>query len=268
MGGNAVRLGSLFGGPLLLIAMHGRWRRPVLPMVGVLVALGVWQWSPAVRDYIKQEQDPAARSEYWEPLRQYLATLPDQRRIEIPFTHSHWESAEIGEVMPLARGWLRQLDTGLHPIFYKGNLNPVTYASWLSDNAVRYVVLPTAKPDKSSYRERGLIESGLPYLKLRWRSEDFRVYEVTLPTPIVIPQGSANITLEQFGSDRLLLRVVRPGEAIVKVRWSPYWLAHGGCVEPDGDWTRVEAPREGFLEMTMRFSPERVFQRGRRCNDT
>ncbi len=45
MGGNAVRLGALFGGPLLLIAMHGRWRRPVLPMVGVLVALGVWQWS-------------------------------------------------------------------------------------------------------------------------------------------------------------------------------------------------------------------------------
>ena len=268
MGGNAVRLGALFGGPLLLIAMHGRWRRPVLPMVGVLVALGVWQWSAAVRDYVKQEQDPAARSEYWEPLRQYLATLPDQRRIEVPFTHSHWESAEIGTVVPLARGWLRQLDTGRNPIFYKGELNPVTYASWLSDNAVRYVVLPTAKPDKSSYRERGLIESGLPYLKLRWRSEDFRVYEVTLPTPIVIPQGDAHITLEQFGSDRLLLRVVKPGDAIVKVAWSPYWLAHGGCVEPAGDWTRVSAPEEGFLRMTIRFSPERVFQRGRRCNDT
>jgi hypothetical protein len=144
----------------------------------------------------------------------------------------------------------------------------VTYASWLSDNAVRYVVLPTAKPDKSSYRERGVIEGGLPYLKLRWSSENFRVYEVTLPTPIVIPQPGADIRLEQFGSDRLLLRVIDPGEAIVKVRWSPYWLAHGGCVEPDGKWTRVEAQREGFLEMTMRFSPERVFQRGRRCNDT
>ena len=44
--------------------------------------------------------------------------------------------------MPLARGWLRQLDTGRNPIFYKGELNPVTYASWLTENAVRYVALP------------------------------------------------------------------------------------------------------------------------------
>jgi hypothetical protein len=268
MGGNAVRLGALFGGPLILIVMHDRWRRPVLPLVGALLALGVWQWSPAVRDYIKQQQDPAMRSEYWEPLRQFLATLEDQRRIEIPFTHSHWESAEIGSVVPLARGWLRQLDTGRHPIFYKGDLNEVSYASWLSNNAVRYVVLPSAKPDKSSYRERGLIERGLPYLKLRWTSEDFRVYEVTLPTPLVVPEGDANITLEQFGSDELLLRVIRPGTAIVKVSWTPYWLAHGGCVEPAGKWTRVDAPKEGFLKLSTRFSPERVFSRGRRCNNT
>jgi hypothetical protein len=268
MGGNAVRLGALFGGPVLLIAMHGRWRRPVLPMVGVLAALAVWQWSPAVRDYVKQEQDPAADSEYFEPLRNYLASLPDQRRIEVPFTLSHWESAEIGNTAMLARGWLRQLDTGRHQIFYKGDLNPVTYASWLSDNAVRYVALPDVKPDKSSYRERALIESGLPYLELRWRSEHWRVFEVTLPTPIVIPQGNANITLEQFSSDRVLMRVIRPGEAIVKVRWTPYWLAHGGCVEPHDEWVKVTAPEEGLLKMTTRFSPERIFSRGKRCNDT
>jgi hypothetical protein len=268
MGGNAVRLGALFGGPLLLIAMHGRWRRPILPMVGVLAALGVWQWSPAVRDYVKQEQDPAADSEYFEPLRQFLASLPDQTRIEVPFTLSHWESAEIGGTIPLARGWLRQLDTGRHQIFYKGDLNPVTYASWLSDNAVRYVALPDVKPDKSSYRERALIESGLPFLDLRWSSENWRVYEVTLPTPIVIPQGRANITLEQLSSDRVLMRVIEPGEAIVKVRWTPYWLAHGGCVEPHDEWVKVTAPEEGLLKLTTRFSPERIFSRGKRCNDT
>ena len=144
----------------------------------------------------------------------------------------------------------------------------MTYAQWLSDNAVRYVALPTAKPDKSSYRERGLIERGLPYLKLRWSSEDFRVYEVTLPTPLVVSEGDANITLEQFGSDELLLRVIKPGSAIVKVSWTPYWLAHGGCVESAGKWTRVEAQEEGFLKLSTRFSPERVFQRGRRCNET
>ena len=54
----------------------------------------------------------------------------------------------------------------------------LTYASWLAENAVRYVALPSAKPDKSSYAERALIERGLPYLRLRWRSDDWRVYEV------------------------------------------------------------------------------------------
>ena len=31
--------------------------------------------------------------------------------------------------------------------------------------------------------------------------------------------------LEQLGSDELLLDVKRPGEAIVRVRWTPYWFA-------------------------------------------
>ena len=82
---------------------------------------------------------------------------------------------------------------GLNPIFYKGHLTPLTYASWLADNAVRYVALPSAKPDKSSYGERALIEKGLPYLRLRWKSDDWRVYEVLLPAPLVIPQGDARI---------------------------------------------------------------------------
>ena len=230
-------------------------------------ALAFWQWSPAVRDVIKYIEDPAAKSNYFEPLRQFLATLPDQRRIEIPFTRSHWEGAEIALETPLARGWLRQLDTGRNPIFYGGPVTRLTYASWLAENAVRYVALPSAKPDKSSYAERALIERGLPYLRLRWRSDDWRVYEVLLPTPFVISQKKANIVLEQLGSDELLLDVKRPGEAIVRVRWTPYWFAEGACVEPYGNWTRVIAPKVGFVHMSTRFSPERLFSRGRRCDD-
>jgi hypothetical protein len=272
MGGNAVRLGALFGGPVLLCALWGRpimrklWAVPLLA-VG-FAALAFWQWSPAVRDVIKYLEDPAAKSDYFEPLRAFLTTLPDQRRVEIPFTRSHWEGAEVAMHVPLARGWLRQLDTGLHPIFYKGDISRLTYASWLADNAVRYVALPSAKPDKSSYRERALIEKGLPYLRLRWKSREWRVYEVLLPAPIVIPQGDANIVLEQMQPDELLLDVKTPGEAIVKVRWTPYWYAsNGACVEPNGDWTRVIAEEEGFVRLSTRFAPERLFSRGRRCDD-
>ena len=273
MGGNAVRLGALFGGPVLLCALWGRpimrklWAVPLLA-VG-FAALAFWQWSPAVRDVIKYIEDPAAKSDYFEPLRAFLTTLPDQRRVEIPFTRSHWEGAEVAMNVSLARGWLRQLDTGLHPIFYKGEISRLTYASWLADNAVRYVALPSAKPDKSSYRERALIEQGLPYLRLRWKSREWRVYEVLLPAPIVIPQGDANIVLEQMQSDELLLDVKTPGEAIVKVRWTPYWYAsNGACVEPNGDWTRVIADEEGFVRLSTRFAPERLFSRGKRCSDS
>jgi hypothetical protein len=272
MGGNAVRLGALFGGPVLLCALWGRRFRHglvVWPLIAVGFALlAFWQWSPAVRDVIKYIEDPAAKSDYFEPLRQFLFTLPDQRRIEIPFTRSHWEGAEVAMEQPLARGWLRQLDTGLHPIFYREGINRLTYASWLADNGVRYVALPSAKPDKSSYGERALIEKGLPYLRLRWKSSDWRVYEVLLPTPLVIPQRDANVVLEQMQSDELLLDVKRPGEAIVKVRWTPYWFASNACVEPHGDWTKVIAEHTGFVRLSTRFAPERLFERGRRCDDS
>jgi hypothetical protein len=266
MGGNAVRLGALFGGPLLACALSARRPRPSALIAALFAALFVWQWSAAYRDVYKAVTDPVAKASYFDPVREYLRLLPDQRRVEIPFTLGHWEGAEVAAEAPLARGWLRQLDTGRHALFYNDGLNELTYASWLSENAVRYVALPDAKPDRSSYRERALIERGLPYLKPRARFDHWRIFEVMLPTPIVIPQGDANIVLEQLRSDELLLRVRKPGEALLRVRWTPYWLAKGGCVEREGDWTRVTARKEGFLRLVTRFSPERIVERGRRCN--
>lgn len=266
MGGNTVRFGALFAGPVLALAVAGRRRRPVIPLAILMAGLAFWQWSPAVRDIYKAVDDPVANASYFDPVREYFRLLPDQRRVEIPFTFGHWEGAEVASEVPLARGWLRQLDTGHNAIFYKGGLNELTYASWLSENAVRYVALPDVKPDSSSYRERALIERGLPYLSLRATFDHWRIYEVTLPTPIVIPKGHANMVLEQLGSDELLLRVRKPGAALVRVRWTPYWLAKGGCVQREGEWTKVTADKEGFLRLVTRFSPERVVQRGRRCN--
>ncbi|HEX6652109.1 MAG TPA: hypothetical protein VF072_05150 [Thermoleophilaceae bacterium] len=271
VGGTASRLGMLFGGPLLLCASYDRLRRPSRRVLVVALAgfalLAYWQWTSAVRDLDKALSDPAAESSYFVPLRDFLATLPDRRRIEIPFTSSRWENAEVAPLVPLARGWQRQLDTGDNPVFYRGGLNALTYASWLSDNGVRYVALPSAKPDRSSYAERGLIERGLPYLRLRWRSDDWRLYEVLLPAPLVIPDGRAAISLEQLGSDQLLLDVRRPGSALIRVRWTPYWFARGGCVERAGSWTRVIARRRGYMRLSTRFAPERIVDHGRRCDD-
>ncbi|MGH2745227.1 MAG: hypothetical protein ACRDSN_04035 [Pseudonocardiaceae bacterium] len=93
------------------------------------------------------------------------------------------------------------------------------------------------------------------------------MYEVLLAAPMVIPRGRANIVLEQLGSDELLLHVKRAGAALVRVRWTPYWFATGGCVERAGEWTRVIAHRRGFMRLSTRFAPERIVQHDRRCDD-
>ena len=64
------------------------------------------------------------------------------------------------------------------------------------------------------------------------------------------------------------LDVRRPGSAIVRVHFSPYWrIADGpGCVEKAGDWTRVTARRAGRIRLVTTFAPGRAVSRGRRCS--
>jgi hypothetical protein len=267
MGGNAARLGALFAGPVIASAVS-RPRAGARAAVYAVILLGLadWQLSPAVRDFAKSQEDPTVQASYYAPLVHWLErTKGPPSRVEVVFTRSHWEAAEVAPHYPLARGWQRQLDLGRDGIFYGGDLNPVTYGLWLGEHAVRFVALASGKPDYSSYGERGLIESGLPYLRPVWRSANWRVYEVTLPHAMVVPDPGAAMTITSLRNSDFTLQVQRPGTAEVRVRWTPYWRAFGGCVERDGDWTRVIARRAGTLRVGIDFSLDRIFQHGRRC---
>jgi hypothetical protein len=272
MGSNAVRLGAMLGGPLFLAAMLAqglpRERHRLAGVVAVCLAMFAWMWITPLRDHRNASLEPAVESAYFDPLLTWLDRHDDGEpyRLHIPFSRSHWEAAAVAPHHPLARGWERQLDTGRNRIFYDGLLNPLTYAAWLSNNGVRYVALPSVRPDFSSHTERGLLERGLPYLRLRWRSEDWRVYEFTLPHPLAVPEEGADMRVTKLENDEVELDVRRPGTAKLRVRWSPYWKAHGGCIQESGDWTKVTARRPGIMRVTMSFSPERVFSRGPRCS--
>ena len=64
--------------------------------------------------------------------------------------------------MPLARGWLRQLDTKLNDdVFYKNKPTATTYQQFLTDNAVEYVAVPDARLTYYGKREATLIDGGL-----------------------------------------------------------------------------------------------------------
>jgi len=270
MGGNAIRFGAIVGGPVLACVAAANWPVPGRrrqAIIALLVLFAFWQWSPAVRDTKKGLEDPATRASYYRPLLDELHRRgAELERIEIPFTRSHWEAAEVAPEFALARGWQRQLDLKRNPLFYDGGiLNATTYGTWLAQHGVGYVALANAKTDYSGHKERALVESGVPYLREIWSSENWRLYRVTLPHAMVVPEGDARMTLTKLPTDSFVLDVQVPGSALVKVQWSQYWQADEACVEPDGEWTRVIARRPGRLKVRMAFSPERIVSHGRRC---
>jgi hypothetical protein len=268
LGGNASRLGELFAGPVALCALLATRRdlaRP-LTMVAILVPLAFWQLSAPVRALMNGEDDASRYRAYYRPLVDFFQDNPNPPgRVEVVFTDAHWESANVAIHIPIARGWERQLDIGRNSLFYNGTLSAKTYRAWLQDNAVRWVALPDAKLDYSAREEARLVAGGLPYLKLRWTSPHWRVYEVTSPHSLVTSEGSADIRALSFGAEQVKLSVVRPGSALVRVRWTPYWVANGACVQKAGPWTRVTTANTGRLRLRIDFSPVRVFERGPRC---
>jgi hypothetical protein len=269
LGNNITRLGPLVAGPLIVCALARRRESLAKPAVAAcLTLLAFSQFWPAWEDYRKVAGDPAAQRSYYAPLTDYLERAGGPPgRLEIPFTRAHWETATVAARFPLARGWERQLELERNPLFYGGApLDATSYGRWLSDNGVRWVAVPDAALDFSAHAERRLIDGGLPYLKLRARLEHWRVYEHTGRHALAVPEAGARMRVDRLAARGFTLAVDRPGSAVVRMRWTPYWHARGACVEPaPGGWTRVTAERPGTVAVTARFSAARVFSRGRRC---
>jgi hypothetical protein len=92
----------------------------------------------------------------------------------------------------------------------------------------------------------------------------WRIYSVLNATPIVT--GAARLTAQR--QDGLALNVVRPGTAIVRIHFSPYWHLVGvpGCVAPDGPFTKLRLKGGGPALLTMSFSYHRIRATTARCN--
>ena len=149
-GQNALRLGVL-AGPSILALAHRR-RVPILALAVVGVGLLYLQWLPAVRAVAEAHGDPSTHLAFQAEARDYLARVAKPgERVEVPLTKNHWEAADLAKVVPLARGWERQLDQKANPIFYDNQkLTAATYHDWLRENAVRWVALPAAPLDYSA----------------------------------------------------------------------------------------------------------------------
>jgi hypothetical protein len=264
MGGNAVRLGALFGGPVLAAVVLARRPRVAPWLLALALAGGLyWQLTASVTQIARSVGDPSTASDYFDPPTNWLrAHGADGMRIEVPPTANHWESAYLAPSFELARGWLRQLDTTRDDVFYGDDrLTDATYSAWLRRNAISYVALPDAPLDYSSVAERRLILAAPPYLSLRFQSPHWRIYAVRGAKPLVAPLGAGRAETLWVGRQGFALDVATPGEFLVRVNFTPYWsIARGtGCILRRGDWTVARAAHAGVFRVAADFSLGRAW---------
>jgi hypothetical protein len=246
IGTNMIRLGLLFGGvvvvavasrspqqgPGALADLLGAGRVRTL-LILAIATLSIWQVAFAVNDAV-HSKPTAAWTVQLEPLVRQLETRDAELgRVEVVPARSHREASALAPYVNLARGWNRQADAELNPIFYDDDLlTPATYRAWLDRWAVRFVVLPTGPPDYAADEEAALVAGGLPYLREVWADPYWRLYEVADPTPLAEPP--AEVT--SFDASEVVLSVSSPGTVLVRIPYSP-WLS---LVDAQGD--ALEAP--------------------------
>jgi hypothetical protein len=265
MGGNATRMGSLLLGPVLAF---GLWKRQRFALVLLIPVLIYWQWSPVVRDLEEVSAQPSVTAGYYAPLRDFLRGTPhhDAYRVEVLPAAHHWESAYVPRGIYIARGWERQLDRKLNPLFYQSTpLTALQYRSWLDELGVGYVAVPHTALDYAALGEKRLIKRGPPsYLERVFRDQNWTVYKVDDPSPLAIGGQMVKLTPEGFVVD-----ADAPGTVLVRVHWTRYWSIErgSGCVEqaPDG-YTMLDVQTPGRFRVGVDFSPGRVINSGPRCH--
>ena len=271
MGGNASRLGVAFAGPLLLCAVlaagDGLRRRRVL--LAAIVSLLAWQWWAPVRETIKGAVDPSSQAAYYRPLLSFLESRAEAAvRVEVPFTRLHWESVHVARTVPLARGWLTQLDAKYNPLFghdQARRLTPALYLAWLRREGVRYVALPDVALDPTGRAEARLIRRGMPFLRPVFGDRHWRIFEVR-GTP-GLADGVGRLT--RITPQSFTLRSRRPGFTLVRIRYTPYWRVARGraCITPGANgWTLVYALSTGALTIDAELRPSGIIERGGHCD--
>jgi hypothetical protein len=264
MGGNVVRLGTAFTAPALLLAARRApaVRRGVLVLL--LCAAAAWQWIDPFTQVAHGWDDPSTAASYYRPLVARLrAEHAGAARVEVPFTRGHWETVFLARHFALARGWERQLDRRLNPLFYRARLDPGAYHRWLRVNAVGYVALPDSPMDGAGRAEARLVAAGPSFLQPVWHGAHWRLFRVR----DALPLASGRVDRVSLGDATVRLRVTQPGPVLLRVHWTPYWRVLGGpgCVAQRGGWTLLEAGAAGRFTLAPRFSVGRMLQRLPSC---
>ena len=247
VGTTATRLPELFAAPIIVAVA-------AVPLVAVIAAAATVALllPPVSITEVLERGDPALSGEFYAPLLDQLRARKVVGPIEVVPTRRRGEAAAVAPVVPIARGWSRQVDTGNSPIFYDGTLNADTYRKWLDDNAISYVAISSGPYDWASSDEATLVRNGLPYLQAAWSDPTWTLYAVTSPEPVI----SDPAQLMARDADSLTVSLPNPGEYLIRVHWSRYLSASNGCVRPaDGGWSTLVVEQPGTVTIQGSLAP-------------
>lgn len=244
----AARFPIMFAVPIVLACARVRsiWA------VCIAAAMIVWQSPLAVGDW-RARGDITSSSGYFQPLLAELGRRSVDGRVEVPPLRNYWDAVYLARSYPMARGWLRQLDTSRNAIFFDGELTASSYREWLDKNAVQYVAVASAEPSWVGRKEAQLVTSGLPYLSQVWTNEQWRLYAVADHVPVV--EAPAEVLGQR--PERITFAVPTGGEYNVRVGYSRWLTLEGpGCLRRAEDGTvLVEARRPGPFGLLSDLDP-------------
>jgi hypothetical protein len=247
VGTTATRLPELFAAPIIVAVT-------TLPVVAVITATAsvVLLLPPVSITEVRERGDPALSARFYAPLLDQLVARRVAGPIEVVPTLRRGEAAFVAPVVPIARGWARQVDIGRNPIFYDRALNADTYRKWLDDNAISHVAISNSPHEWAATDEATLVHHGLPYLQAVWSDRTWTLYAVTNPQPVISPPGQV-IARDPVS---LTVSVPEPGEYVVRVRWSRYLTASNGCMQPaENGWSTVVVEHPGTVKIKGKLAP-------------
>jgi len=247
VGTTATRLPELFAAPIVVAVA-------TVPLVAIIAATAsaVLLLPPVSITELRERGDPALSAEFYTPLLHQLAARRVAGPIEVVPTRRRGEAAFVAPVVPIAKGWSRQADTGRNAIFYNQTVNADTYRRWLDDNAISYVAISQGPYDWSAPDEVTLVRDGLPYLQKVWSNQNWSLYAVANPRPVIAPPG--RVVARDAVS--LTVSLPDPGEYVVRVRWSRYLTASNGCMRPTEDgWSMIVVEHPGTTKIDSSLAP-------------
>ncbi|WP_369242916.1 hypothetical protein AB5J56_31205 [Streptomyces sp. R21] len=255
IGTNVERFAELFAPAVLLAALLGSPRLRTLrqgALIAALVFSLAWVGKKTVDDLVVSTKVPKWAADTHGVIRALDRLGADRGRVEVVPARNHREATALAPHVNLARGWNRQLDMERGRLFYDGTFSAATYRTWLDRWAVGYVVLPAARPDGYAKDEALLVGENRPdWLEPVWRDPYWRVFRVRDAVPLV----SAPATVLRTTSAEVDVRIPRPGPVTVRIAYSPWLHAEGGCLERAGEFTRLTVAEGGEYRISSEYGP-------------